>query len=57
MVESVRPAAAGRWVGKARPPALLDRKSVASAAPVCGEIPTAEIDVSALVRPTFIMSS
>ena len=55
MVESVRPAAAGRWVGKTRTPALLDWKSVAAAAPFCGETPTADLDIPSLVRTRNLM--
>ena len=56
-MEFVRPAGAGQWLGKTRTPALLDRKSVAAAAPFCGETPTADFDISSLVRPRYFMSS
>ena len=55
--ESVRGARAGQHLGKTRTPALVDWKSVAAAAPVCGETPTAEFAIWALVRPRCIMSS
>ena len=56
-VEFVRPAGAGQWLGKARTPALLGWKSVAGAAPICGETPTAESAIPSLVRTRFFMSS
>ena len=56
-VEFVRPAGAGQHLGKTRTPALLDWKSVAAAAPVCGETPTADFAISGLVRTRVFMSS
>ena len=56
-MESVRGAGAGQHLGKTRTPALLDWKSVAVAAPFCGETPTAEFAISPLVRTRRLMSS
>ena len=55
-MDFVRQAGVGQRLGKTRTPALLDWKSVASAAPFCGETPTVEFDESPLVRTRYIMS-
>ena len=56
-MDFVRQAGVGQRLGKTRTPALLDWKSVASAAPFCGETPTVEFDESPLVRTRKVMSS
>ena len=56
-MESVRPAGAGPWLEKTRPEAARGWKSVAVAAPVCGETPTADFAIASLVRTREVMSS
>ena len=55
--ESVRPASAGRWLGKTRRPAALRWESGNPAAPICGQSHSADFDVAPLVRTSYSMSS
>ena len=47
----------GRQVGKARAPAVSCWQSGAGAAPCCGETPTTDSAIAALVRTSLVMSS
>ena len=55
-VEFARPAGSGRWLEKTRPRSY-GQGSADVCGPGCGDTPTAEIDVLALVRTRCFMSS